>query len=73
MKNTESTLKAIGSFLGLNFKDLQNPAEYSGAQFHFHAPSEHSFDGVLRDLEVHFVNSLTKGSLEKYTVIGITF
>ena len=29
-------------------------AYFVPAEFHIHAPSEHSFDGVLRDLELHF-------------------
>ena len=31
-------------------------ATLHGAQFHFHAPSEHSIDGHLLDLEMHIVH-----------------
>ena len=34
---------------------------FTPAQFHFHAPSEHSVHGKLFDLEIHFVH-LVKGS-----------
>lgn len=30
--------------------------EYKLAQFHFHAPSEHQFNGKNFDMEIHFVN-----------------
>jgi carbonic anhydrase len=33
-------------------------ATLHGAQFHFHAPSEHSIDGKLLDLEMHIVHLL---------------
>jgi len=35
-------------------------ANFYGVQFHFHAPSEHSFDGKLLDLEMHIVHKLQK-------------
>ena len=41
------------------------------AQFHIHAPSEHTFDGVSRDLELHFVHLYAGGGLG--AVIGVTF
>ena len=34
---------------------------FTPLQFHFHAPSEHSVDGKLYDLEIHFVHTV-KGS-----------
>ena len=40
-------------------------------QLHFHAPSEHTVDGVLYDLEVHFVHLYEDGSLG--AVIGVFF
>ena len=33
-------------------------ATLHGVQFHFHAPSEHSIDGQLMDLEMHIVHLL---------------
>lgn len=41
--------------------------EYSLAQMHFHAPSEHTIDGTPARAEVHFVHKSADGSL---TVIG---
>jgi carbonic anhydrase len=41
------------------------------AQFHLHAPSEHTFDGVSRDLELHFVHTYVGGALG--AVIGVSF
>ena len=41
------------------------------AQFHIHAPSAHTFDGVSRDLELHFVHTYVGGALG--AVIGVTF
>ena len=42
-------------------------------QFHFHAPSEHSVDGTLYDLEVHFVHVQPDGASLPYAVIGVFF
>jgi carbonic anhydrase len=46
--------------------------QYNPLQFHFHAPSEHTIDGHLMDLEVHFVHTLTDDN-NKYAVVGIFF
>lgn len=35
-------------------------AKLYGLQFHFHAPSEHSIDGHLLDLEMHIVHQMEK-------------
>jgi len=43
---------------------------YKAEQFHFHAPSEHTFDGDHADLELHIVH-LTEDS--KIAVIGLFF
>ena len=55
----------------LNFAD-GTKSVFSPLQFHFHAPSEHSVDGKLYDLEVHFVH-LYKESKDLGAVIGIFF
>ncbi|MGY3803971.1 carbonic anhydrase [Pigmentibacter ruber] len=44
------------------------PSTYDLLQFHFHTPSEHAFNGKRTELEVHFVNKGTDGSL---AVVGI--
>jgi carbonic anhydrase len=41
---------------------------YDLAQFHFHAPSEHSVDGKLADAEVHLVHKSADGQL---AVVGV--
>lgn len=48
---------------------------YEGLQFgfvelHFHAASEHTFDGRHADLEAHFVHAASDGSL---AVVGVVF
>ena len=43
---------------------------YQLKQFHFHTPSEHTFDGEHLPMEVHFVHQSTNGSL---AVVGILF
>lgn len=46
---------------------------FSPAQFHFHAPSEHSVDGKLYDLEFHMVHSYADTNGMFGGVIGIFF
>ena len=41
---------------------------YKLAQFHFHAPSEHTLDGVAAPLELHLVHKSDDGNL---AVLGI--
>jgi carbonic anhydrase len=41
---------------------------YALKQFHFHAPSEHTIDGVQTALEVHFVHASATGDL---AVVGV--
>ena len=46
-------------------------SEFVPLQLHTHAPSEHTFDGVSRDLELHFVHTYVGGAFG--AVIGVTF
>ena len=46
--------------------------EYNPLQFHFHAPSEHTVDGDLMDLEIHFVHALSSDA-NQYAVVGFFF
>jgi carbonic anhydrase len=46
-----------------------NKAQYELAQFHVHAPSEHTLNGDPLDGEVHFVHSNTDGSA--LLVVGV--
>ena len=52
-------------------------AKLQGLQYHFHAPSEHSLNGKLLDLEMHIVHGLVpNGNQEsKFTngVLGFLF
>ncbi len=56
--------------MSLTFAD-GSMSQFLPAQFHIHAPSEHTFDGVSRDLELHFVHLYAGGGLG--AVIGVTF
>ena len=47
--------------------------EYDALQFHFHAPSEHTIDEELRDLELHIVHIKNDGNLTKLSVLAIFF
>lgn len=42
--------------------------KYQLAQFHFHTPSEHQFNGVNFDMELHFVHKNAKGEI---VVLGV--
>lgn len=65
--NTGHTLQVnleAGGGLTLNGKD------YVLKQFHFHHPSEHTIDGKVYPLEVHFVHAAPDGDL---AVVGVLF
>lgn len=54
-----------------------NGATYEMAGWHFHKPSEHTFDGVNSQMEIHFVHVMVEGSYlnlqrdqDKYLVLG---
>ena len=55
-----------------NLKGDQPLPEYNPLQFHFHAPSEHSIDGELMNLELHFVHTLSTNA-SSYAVVGFFF
>lgn len=42
--------------------------EYELAQFHFHAPSEHSLNGIHYPMEIHFVNGTADGRMAVVSV-----
>jgi carbonic anhydrase len=48
--------------------------QFNGVQFHFHAGSEHTVDGVRQDFEMHTVH-LAKETLNEvgYAAVGIMF
>lgn len=50
------------------------PPVYNGAQFHFHSPSEHTFDGKLYDFEMHTVHLPRDGTTSfMAAAMGIMF
>ncbi|EGZ12640.1 hypothetical protein PHYSODRAFT_514939 [Phytophthora sojae] len=55
--------------IGGNCIAAVNEAEYKMAQFHLHAPSEHTVNGKAHDGEIHFVHKSHKGSA--LLVVGI--
>ncbi|MGZ5000472.1 MAG: carbonic anhydrase [Methylomonas sp.] len=42
--------------------------EYDLVQFHFHAPSEHTINGLVYPMEIHFVNGTVDGRM---AVVGV--
>lgn len=46
---------------------------FTPLQYHFHAPSEHTWDGKNYDLEVHFVHKYAGTSAKLGAVIGVAF
>ncbi|EEY66952.1 carbonic anhydrase, putative [Phytophthora infestans T30-4] len=59
---TQATDTFVASVVGGSCAASANGASYSMAQFHIHAPSEHTLDGKPLDGEVHFVHSNADGS-----------
>ncbi|KAG7392527.1 hypothetical protein PHYPSEUDO_000215 [Phytophthora pseudosyringae] len=55
--------------IGGNCAISVNDATYNMAQFHLHAPSEHTLNGKALDGEIHFVHSSSDGSA--LLVVGI--
>ncbi|CAG9464754.1 unnamed protein product [Pedinophyceae sp. YPF-701] len=49
-------------------KAMINGEEYTLLQYHFHTPSEHTFDGKRMEMEVHFVHKSNAGKL---AVVGV--
>jgi len=67
-------LENNGHSCQLNFKDAGNAViegnTYELKQIHFHAPSEHTVNGMLFPLEMHMVHADADGKL---AVIGLLF
>jgi carbonic anhydrase len=59
-----------GGKMELTF-DSGSKSEFKLAQFHMHAPSEHTVKNQHYDLELHFVHTYLDGSLG--AVIGVFF
>ncbi len=54
-------------------KAEEGDRNYVLANFHAHAPSEHSINGKYYDLEIHNVFQLSSTSVATYMVVGILF
>lgn len=60
----------VGTFLNLIDESLTTK-KYTPLQMHFHAPSEHTFNGKHYDLELHIVHA--NEDISALSVIGIVF
>lgn len=54
------------------FENDNETSTWNTAQFHFHAPSEHTFEGIHYDLEMHTVHT-KEGDTSQYLVVGIVY
>jgi carbonic anhydrase len=53
------------------YDESRKAKQFIPLQFHYHAPSEHTIDGYLYDLEMHIVHK--NESAQELSVIGIFF
>ena len=75
-QNSSSSLHDVvntGHSIQVRFDDTQSHVTWQGvqyklAQFHFHAPSEHSVGGVRQDMELHLVHLSEAGQA---LVVGV--
>ena len=56
----------------------KGPFHYKVNHMHFHSPSEHKFDGIHHDLEMHIVHEITEGEKtegynETLAVVAVLF
>jgi carbonic anhydrase len=66
--HTQKVLPKTGENFGTtNF----NGKEYTCVQFHSHQPSEHTFDGMRYDMELHFVHQ--QGTATDFLVLTVFF
>jgi carbonic anhydrase len=63
-------LQKVGSYLKLT-DETSKVKEFVPLQLHFHAPSEHTFNGKHYDLELHIVNA--NSDVSQLSVLGIFF
>ena len=76
---TNASITNVGSTFKVNWNDGAmvfwdhegEPDIYNILQFHFHQPSEHTFDEKNYDLELHVVHSNYEQT--ELTVIGVFF
>ena len=75
MDNQQGTLitnflNKVGTFLNLN-DESGSKKSFTPLQMHFHAPSEHTFNGRHYDLELHIVNA--NADITQLSVLGYMF
>jgi carbonic anhydrase len=68
--NNGHTLQVSTNAGQVVFTNEDGAKTYVLLQFHFHAPSEHTVDGIQHDLEIHMVHTDGIGG---YAVVGIFF
>lgn len=69
-----ATIEVYFNTCTANFKNnLGNVSNYTTASFHIHAPSEHSFNGLHYDLEMHVVHTDDTSGGKKLGVTAIFF
>eukprot|EP01060_Flectonema_neradi_P028570 TRINITY_DN3842_c0_g1_i1.p1 TRINITY_DN3842_c0_g1~~TRINITY_DN3842_c0_g1_i1.p1 ORF type:complete len:302 (+),score=55.97 TRINITY_DN3842_c0_g1_i1:43-948(+) len=71
LENVQTTIKVTptGSSAGA-CKLVTSLGEYNLLHYHFHTPAEHTIDGKVYDMEMHFVNQNKAGEI---AVLGIFF
>lgn len=62
LENHGHTIEAVPDVAGANTIELDGTT-YTLQQFHFHADSEHTVDGVHSDAELHLVHKATDGGV----------
>jgi carbonic anhydrase len=68
VQDSGNSLSVSGPFSKLKATDVDGSTyEYEAAQFHFHAPAEHTINGGLYDLELHIVHKMTAESAKNAT------
>jgi carbonic anhydrase len=67
-----SELKVPYTGSSTKFENNNETSTWNTAQFHFHAPSEHTFEGIHYDLEMHTVHT-KEGDTSQYLVVGIVY
>lgn len=69
--------QVTGDFGNLEVSIPGHKLVYSVKQFHFHRPTEHTFQGKYYDIEMHIVHVLESGAPKDYqfnrAVVGIVF
>jgi carbonic anhydrase len=71
---TKEEIVAAEYILSEDGENLMQASTWYPAQYHWHAPSEHTVDGHLFDAELHFVHSNGKEAPDTlYAVLGVFF